>query len=185
MINYPNKKNSFNKVKIEHANRGMNLEEIINNTNLFYLEENIAVIHKKPTPIQVLKIDYQDKGKIKEAYFKSPSTTDYNGVYKGKYVDFEAKETISKTSFPFSNISTHQIEHLRKVINQQGIAFLIISFSYLQEIYFLEAKIMIEYMESSKRKSIPYSLIKEKGHLLNQSFFGRIDYLKIIDDFYC
>lgn len=30
--------------------------------------------------------------KIKEVYFKILFIIDYNGVYKGKYVDFEVKE---------------------------------------------------------------------------------------------
>jgi len=41
---------------------------------------------------------------IKEAYFKQASTTDYNGVYKGRYIDFEAKETKLPSSFPLKNI---------------------------------------------------------------------------------
>ena len=54
------------------------------------------------------------------------STTDYNGVYKGKYIDFEAKSTRKTSSFPLANISFHQIEHLKQVIKHNGIAFFII-----------------------------------------------------------
>ena len=69
---------------ITYGNRGMDLEEDINITNKYYVDNNIAFIYKKPTPIQVTKIDYNSKGiVIKEAFFKEPSTTDYNGLYKG------------------------------------------------------------------------------------------------------
>lgn len=61
---------------------------------------------------------------IKEGFFKEPSTTDYNGLYNGKYIDFEAKETNNKTSFPLDNIHKHQIEHIRNVINNKGIVLL-------------------------------------------------------------
>ena len=100
------------------AHRGMNLEEDINLTNEYYLSHDIAVIHKKPTPIQIVKVSYPERSsaKIVEAYFRTPSTTDYNGIYKGKYIDFEAKET-KTLSFPFTNISLHQINHLDKVIH--------------------------------------------------------------------
>lgn len=184
MINYPNKKNSFSSTLKVYANRGMNLEDAINITNEYYLDKGIAVVHKKPTPIQIVKIDYANGARICDAYFKSPSTTDYNGVYKGKYLDFEAKETQNKTSFPFHNIGEHQLKHLENVLKQGAIAFLIISFSKLNEIYFLDANIVLNYYHSEDRKSIPYNYIKEKGHLIKQGYFTRVDYIEIIDKYY-
>ena len=184
MINYPNKKSSFSVKLKTYGNRGMNLEESINITNQYYLDEGKAVIHKKPTPIQIVKMDYSNGVRIIDAYFKSPSTTDYNGIYKGKYIDFEAKETQNKTSFPFHNIGEHQLKHLDAVLKQGAIAFLIISFTKLDEIYLLDAKHVLECYYNQERKSIPYSFIQEKGHLINQGYFTRVDYLEIIDKYY-
>ena len=109
----------FNKTKSNHiktgfANRGMALESDINLANEYYRIKDIAYVYKKPTPIKLVNVDYR-LGKIKEAYFETPSTTDYNGIYNGKYVDFEAKETNSKTSFALANIHMHQIKHLINV----------------------------------------------------------------------
>ena len=41
----------------------------------------LAVIHKKPTPIQIVRVDYpqRSRAKIVEAYFRQASTTDYSG----------------------------------------------------------------------------------------------------------
>ena len=88
--------------KWTYGKRGMTLEEDLNETNQYYLDQGIAVIHKKPTPIQIVNVDYPKRSAavIKEAYFKQASTTDFNGVYKGRYIDFEAKETKQTTSFP-------------------------------------------------------------------------------------
>lgn len=185
MINYPNKKKVTHEKKeyINYGKRGMNLEDSINITNQYYLDNNIAVIYKKPTPIQIIKLDSK-KGRIVDAFFKSPSTTDYNGVYKGKYIDFEAKETQSKTSFPLANIGKHQVEHLKKVKEQGAIAFVIISFSKLDEIYLLDANYIIACYKNPDKKSIPYSYIKEHGHLIKQSYFERVDYLSVIDSYY-
>ena len=185
MINYPNKKkvSATNKEYINYGNRGMHLEEAINLTNNYYLDNNIAVIYKKPTPIQIIKLDTKN-GRITDAFFKSPSTTDYNGIYKGKYVDFEAKQTQNKTSFPLANIGKHQVEHLKRVKEQGAIAFVIISFTQLNEIYFLDANYLVCCYNNPDKKSIPYSYIKQYGHLIEQNYFQRVDYLKIIDKYY-
>jgi len=85
---------------INYKNRGMTLESELNLSNEYYREINKAFIYKKPTPIKITKVDYpsRDKAVIKEAFFTVPSTTDYNGIYHGKYIDFEAKETKSKSA---------------------------------------------------------------------------------------
>lgn len=168
--------------KNSYANRGMGLESDINLANEYYRIKDIAYIYKKPTPIKLVKVDYT-KGLIKEAYFETPSTTDYNGIYKGKYIDFEAKETKSDT-FPFANIFKHQIDHLKKVIDQGGIAFVIIAFTHRNEVYLIDASHMIDAYYHSNRKSITYETIKEKGHLIRQGFNPRLSYLEIIDEFY-
>ena len=41
-----------------YANRGMALENDINETNKYYREYDIALIYKKPTPIKVLNVSY-------------------------------------------------------------------------------------------------------------------------------
>ena len=111
MIKYPTgqspKTNKGAKVprSLSSANRGMNLEEDINISNQYYIDKGIALINKRPTPINVVKVDYSRGAKIQNAYFEKQSTTDYNGVYRGKYLDFEAKSTKLRTSFPFSNIT--------------------------------------------------------------------------------
>ena len=183
MINYPNGKTSYNKPIISSSNRGMDFEDDINLTNQYYLDNNIAVVYKKPTPIKLVKMDYE-KGKIVEAYFQQPSTTDYNGVYKGYYVDFEAKETNNLTSFPFSNIHAHQIKHLHSVIEHGGIAFILVYFKKKEEIYLLDGKLVYDLYNANERKSIPYSIFKEKGHLVKQGYVNRVDYLSIIDEVY-
>lgn len=169
---------------LSHKNRGMTLESEINDSNDYYREIDKAIIYKKPTPIKIVKVDYpsRDKAFIKEAFFTVPSTTDYNGIYKGKYIDFEAKETRSKTSFVINNIHPHQIEHLRRIDKHNGIAFLIVRFTTLNETYLLEAKKLFEFLKNEERKSIPLNYFKENAHIIKDGYKPRIDYLKVIDD---
>ena len=183
-MNYPNgikktdelpKNNSIN-----YKNRGMNLEKMLNDTNDYYISQRKAYIYKKPTPIRLVKVDYKNK-KIEEAYFEKPSTTDYNGIYKGKYIDFEAKETTHLKSFPLSNIHIHQIEHMKNVTEAHGICFLIVRFSKLNQNYLLMAKDLINYINENTNSSIPLSYFKEKGYLIKDKYIPSIDYLEIIE----
>ena len=166
-----------------HSNRGMNLEADLNDTNEYYRYNDIAIVHKKPTPITINKVDYKSRrdAVIKEAHFKIPSTTDYNGIYKGKYIDFEAKETKSLTSFPLNNIHKHQIDHLSKIYNHGGIGFIIVRFTKLNKTYLLFIKDLLDFLESNKRVSIPVSYFEEKGYIIKEGIRPRLDYLKIID----
>ena len=170
----------FNKAKSNFANRGMVLENDINVTNEYYIEKGIALIYKKPTPIKITKVNY-DKSKITEAFFESPSTLDYNGLYKGKYIEFDAKETQRKTSFAFANIHNHQLEHIKRVYKLNGVVFLIIRFVLLNETYILMGHDLLEFIDNNTRKSIPYSYIKEKGYPIELKYIPRLDYLKILD----
>lgn len=196
MVNYPNKKKTIHthntyvhsvvsNSKHYTAHRGMSLEEDISLSNEYYLSASIAVIYKKPTPIQIVKVDYpkREAAKIVEAYYKTPSTTDYNGIYKGKYIDFEAKENKTKT-FPFSNIHKHQIDHLKRIIEHGGIAFIIIAFTTLNEVYLIDASYIIHDYYHESRKSMTYEKIKTLGHIIPQGYQPRLDYLKIVDEVY-
>src|SRR5574344_846227 len=136
------------------ANRGMGFEKDINDTNAYYLEKGLALIYKRPTPINVVKVDYSHGAKITQAYFECQSTTDYNGVYKGRYLDFEAKTTRSKTSFPLNNIAPQQVVHLRNVHKHGGIAFFIINWYAHNETYVLDAGYVCDFYEKKPRKSI-------------------------------
>ena len=200
MVNYPNGKAhtstnapaskhghlSAEERKLSAANRGMSLEEDINQTNQHYLDIDRANIHKKPTPIQIVKVDYprRSAAKIVEAYFKTPSTTDYNGVYKGRAIDFEAKECGINTAFPFSSIHPHQVKHLKSVIRHGAIAFVIVRFTGRNETYYVPAQKIIDLYEKMERKSIPYPWFQENGIIIPFNLIKPVDYLTVIDSLF-
>ena len=192
-MNYPNGKtfskitkqtNKNHKAITNAGNRGMNLENDLNLSNDFYNENNYCLITKRPTPINIVKVDYSKGARIIDAYFEKQSTTDYNGIYKGKYLDFEAKNTKNKTSFPLANITEHQIKHLERVIFHKGIAFFIIQFETLNEVYLLDASFVIDYYYHGERKSIPYNVFKEEGILIKRGLFPSLNYLDAVEEKY-
>lgn len=179
---YPNgQRKTFQKSVINYKNRGMDLESLINSANEYYLEEDIAVIHKKPTPIGLIDVDYK-KGEIKKAYFKEKSTFDYNGVYKGKYLDFEAKESKLKTSFPLANIHKHQFTHLEKILKHGAIAFLIVFIN--NEYFILKGEDLLSFIKDEKRKSIPIDYFHKHCYKIEEKLRPTLDYLDIVDKIY-
>jgi len=195
-IRYPNgkayrqpshsKSKSTKFANVNFGDRGMSLEAELNSSNTYYLENDIAVIHKKPIPIQIVKVDYPNRSAavIREAYFQQASTTDYNGVYRGRYLDFEAKETKSKTAFPLKNFHEHQIEHMRKCLAQDGICFVIIRFAVLNRLFLLTATDLFHYWDHQAdggRKSIPLTDIEKLATELHYHINPLIPYLDAID----
>lgn len=172
--------------EIVYGHRGMTLEEDLNVTNRYYIETDRAVIYKKPTPIQIVHVDYPKRSaaKITEAYFRKASTTDYNGIYRGKYIDFEAKETTHEKYIPLKNFHAHQVEHMKRIKRHGGIGFIIVKFSQSSDTYLLESDFLASFWDASLsggRKSIPKCFFHDHGHLIPQSYLPRIDYLRIVN----
>ena len=187
-VRAPNSNYQANK-QVQYGQRGMTLEKDLDRTNQFYLDSKKAVIHKKPTPVQIVNVDYpsRNKAKITEAYFKVPSTSDYNGIYKGRYIDFEAKETRNKTRFPFINIHAHQVAHMRQCHLSGGIVFLIIKFTVHDEVFLYPFEHFVKHWDhflNNGRKSITYEDIKNESIILPMKYNPRYDYLAAVDEFY-
>ncbi|MBT2582076.1 Holliday junction resolvase RecU [Planococcus sp. ISL-109] len=194
-INYPNgrkfsppkdKPVPQKKKDVSFSNRGKTLEDELNETNTYYLQRGLAVIHKKPVPVQIVRVEYPSRSAavIREAYFQAPSTTDYNGLWQGRYIDFEAKETEIRTSFPLKNIHEHQVHHMADILQHGGLAFLIIRFSSLDRYFVLPFETLETYwkrMAAGGRKSMTIDEIEESSIEVQPGAFPRIDYLSVLD----
>ncbi|MEG2457404.1 MAG: Holliday junction resolvase RecU [Bacilli bacterium] len=165
-------------------NRGMFLENIINETNLYYRQKDTAIIYKKPTPIKVIDVKFNEfkQPTIEKAVFDSISQLDYCGIYKSKYIEFDAKECKNTTSFPLNNIKTHQLEHMKDIIRHGGITFLIIFMN--NNFFLLKGEDIIDFINENSRKSIDYNYLKDKGYKIEEKFTPRLDYIKQINEAY-
>ena len=182
-MQYPNKIKKEQTKTINYSNRGMDLENLINESNEYYVSKDVALIYKKPTPIGISEAVYTDRGRIiKNGYFKAPSTLDYNGIYKGKYIEFEAKETQQKTSFPLANFHEHQLKYMQKVLEHGGICFVILKMNGI--VYLIKGSDLIDFIDQNNRKSIPYAFIKEYGFIIKEQYSPALDYLKLVDEIY-
>lgn len=72
-IKYPNGISTINTMQSKsYSSRGMRLENDINDSNKYYRELDKALIYKKPTPVQVVHVDYpkRQRAKITELIIK-------------------------------------------------------------------------------------------------------------------
>ena len=91
---------------MSNSNRGAAFERLINMANNKYRNSDIADIRKVPTPIQITK----DKGRFIEGRKETAEWVDYAGVYKGRAITFDAKET-SNASFPLKTYQSTNISY--------------------------------------------------------------------------
>ena len=143
--------------------RGSILEELINHCNDKYLENNLALIQKIPTPIKPINIDKETRH-ITLAYFDQKSTVDYIGVVQGVPVCFDAKECSSKT-FSMQNIHEHQMDFMSNFEKQGGVSFIILYFSTCDEKYYIPYTDILSFWNRAKeggRKSFTYDEVNKE-----------------------
>lgn len=132
---------------INNSNNGMYLETIINNTAIFYKKNKTCLLFKRNVPIKIIKNNQVNIiGKIVEK-----SESDFYGVYKGLYFDFEAKQT-NKDVFYLTYLKEHQFNHLILVDELKGISFLLIYFSKYDEFYAIPTKQLIDWNKNITRE---------------------------------
>lgn len=157
--------------------RGSALEELINHTNDTYREKHLALIQKIPTPIKPIQMD-KDSRHITLAYFDQKSTVDYIGTVQGIPVCFDAKEC-ARDTFPIANVHEHQIAFMEEFERQGGIAFLLISYTKRDEMYYLPFKRMKYFYNRAVedgRKSFTYDEI-DKSYVIRSEGTAFVHYL--------
>lgn len=161
---------------MSNANRGMYAEELVNRTNSYYYERDIALIEKRYIPIKIIKILNENTiiGKL-----LAKSYVDYCGIYKGKHIEFEVKQT-NNNNFDLSLIKQHQLKHLINNKRHGGIAFIIVYFNSLEQFYLISIDNILEWKQNNKSNTIKHEFIKDKCQLIEISFPGIIDYLPFI-----
>ncbi|WP_036130320.1 Holliday junction resolvase RecU [Listeria sp. SHR_NRA_18] len=147
----------------QYANKGKELEGLLENVCFVYKMKGVGLIHKIPNEWTVKRAG----GRIVEAFPSKKSTVDFEGILQGGIsIAFEAKETTNKTSFPLDNIKEHQLEFLRSHDRLGGCSFLILRFVNLNKIFKIEYKElekMIQECKEQGRKSIPVGRFSEIG----------------------
>ncbi|MEW9595782.1 Holliday junction resolvase RecU [Bacillus toyonensis] len=165
------------------GNRGMAFEMLINLSNEMYQRGGVALINKRPTPVKVIK----SKGsQVINGFYEAKSTVDYDGVYKGRAIAFEAKSTEKDTRFDLKNIAQHQLDYLEEAEKMGAICFFLIEFSKDKSVFAVPLSIIQSYVRMSHqpkgKKSIPRVDFDIYGYLVEHTERAPVDYLQYIDE---
>ena len=148
--------------------RGSALEDLINRTNEKYLDSNLALIQKIPTPITPITIDKENRH-ITLAYFDQKSTVDYIGAVQGIPVCFDAKECATDT-FSLQNIHEHQINFMQQFEKQGGISFFLLYYTNKDIFYYLRLSELLIFWNRAKeggRKSFRFDELTKEYEIKN------------------
>jgi recombination protein U len=160
--------------------RGMAFENTLNYTNQIYFNQGRAIINKRPTPVKVL----QSKGtRVLKGFYEEKSTVDYDGIYQGKSIVFEAKSTKEKR-LPLSIISDHQIKYLGDAEKLGAISFLIVDMRALGEVFLVPNNMLQKYVKEAQKgggKSIPLRDLEVYAQLVKSENGVPLDYLSVVD----
>lgn len=156
-----------------YKNRGQFLERVINMSNKQYLERNLALIQKVPTPTTGNK----KKGTF---HYTEKSTVDFIGVANGKFIAFDTKET-KNINFPFNRLQPHQESYLKHAQEQKGVAFILILFTQVNELYRLSIEEYEQLKRELKRKSIPLQWFRDNKKDIKSKNGVYYDYLNITE----
>lgn len=147
-----------------HANRGSKLEMMVDMVHNQYRNSGKADIRKVPTPVKILKVE----GNKVTGHLDKAAWVDYSGIYKGKSIIFDAKETKIQ-NFPLKNLSDQQYELLCSWSNHGAVAFLLVAFwlpgKNEPEIYVLYFEQLRDFWTNKDKggsKSIPIAFFREE-----------------------
>ncbi len=165
----------------KRGHRGDALEDLLFYTNQYYHQLGLCRVDKVSTPIKVVEIDSQ--GMVTKGFFEKKSTVDFIGIVQGVCVAFDAKETNLK-SLPLGNIHEHQIDYMRDIDKQGGLAFIIIHFKFNDQYFLIPYEVLAPYYhgsEASQRRSIPYRAMDERFLIKKERSGSILNYLETLN----
>lgn len=157
-----------------NSNKGMYLENLINRTINYYLNNKIASIEKRNAPFKIIK--KMDNG-LFIGKLLAKSTVDYTGIYDKYHIEFEAKQT-NENNFDLHQIKNHQFHFLNQTRNYGCLCFFIINFFDLDEIYLVNIDSLKSWIKINKKKKINNNELRQISYKLKIIYPGIIDLIE-------
>ena len=149
--------------------KGQKIEKLVNNTIASYNKLTNGYWFKSyPETV----VQYYNKNKYYVRFAKK-GNCDYYGIYQGKYITIEAKQTINKNKFALKNILDHQIDILDTIWKLQGYSFILFYFEATNQICLTAWPILKKLIDQETKKYLKIEniitnsyLIEKKGNIL-------------------
>lgn len=157
------------KKKQSTANRGLDFEDMISKKLGEYRKQGLAVIHKVPTEMKMIRAfnPKTKKNQIVNAFpVEGSKFVDYVGLAKGKPIALEAKKTDLKTRFPFANIKDTQYQFFKDWEKCGGLGYYLIWFKELKRTFLIKASKIQEAKDGLDRESIPLEWFEDKENAI-------------------
>ena len=161
-----------------NTNKGMFIECLVEKTISFFNENKIGCFEKRHLPIAVCSIN---KNKV-IGKLKQKSTVDFCGIYLGKHIEFETKQT-DKDYFNFNLFKEHQIKYLIDTSLMGGISFVIIHFFKMDKSFAISIDDLIKLKDKFQFKNISYEYFKKNYFCLELVFPGILMFNRFIDQY--
>ena len=164
------------------ANKGLYLEQWVEQANSAYMKKGLAIITKIPTPWKVLRTynPYTKQYKITNAFPEKKSTVDFGGTSSKQSIWFDVKSTKNKTRYPLANIYGHQQEYLLNVAKQGGKAFFLIHSSELKKTWLLWIDQLSKFVTEEEMKSLSFKWLDENCEVVKSQNGIILDYLPLV-----
>lgn len=163
-----------------NSNKGMYIEELVNKTIAFYIDNKICFLEKRNLDIKIIKNDKN----IIIGKLLSKSYVDYFGLVNQKFVSFEAKQT-NTNFFNLSQIKNHQFEHLKLINSFKGYSFLLLHFYQFDKTFLIDFG-YVEDLKSKKLNKVSLDLLQKEKDLvfeLSLTFPGILNLKEAISNF--
>lgn len=159
-------------------NKGMYIEQLIDKTINYYIDNNICLIERRFLPIKIIK---KEKDTI-IGKLLSKSYVDFFGMYKTKFITFETKQC-NDNIFNLNLLKKHQYEHMQFVWEKGGLSFLIVHFFDYDET-FLVLHEQINNWFKSKNRNIDIQEFKKNINIYNVQviFPGILDLVSVLEN---
>lgn len=150
-------------------NKGMYIEQLVDRTIQYYVQNNLGILEKRQIPIKILK--HINETTI-VAKLTAKAKVDYFGFINNKYVEIECKQTIHDY-FDLLLIKHHQLSYLNHNSQLDNcVSLVLIYFERFDKVVGISYQNLMKCKIDVKKNALPFSKVVEHGKIIDIIYPG-------------